>query len=82
MTVYKPVKVEAEAAVAAAVALLNDGDLGANATIDNGNAEIPYVQGAVTSIFFDDVKIPVNDGFVSKDDVCDGLEDLCEQAGI
>ncbi len=82
MTVYKPVKVEADAAVAAAVALLNDGDLGANATIDNGNAEVPYVQGQVTSIFFDDVKIPINDGFVSKDDVCNGIEDLCEQAGI
>ncbi len=82
MTVYKPVKVEAEAAVAAAAALLNGTDLGANATIDNGNAEVPYVQGAVTSIFFDDVRIPIEDGFVSKDDVCAGLEDKCAEAGI
>lgn len=82
MTVYKPVQVEADAAVAAAAALLSGGDLGANATIDNGNGEIPYVQGEVTSIFFDDVHIPIDDGFVSEADVCAGIEDLCAEAGI
>lgn len=82
MTVYKPVKVEAEAAVAAAAALLSGADLGANATIDNGNGDVPYVQGQVTSIFFDDVHIPIDDGFVSADDVCAGIEDKCAEAGI
>ncbi|MEM9134848.1 MAG: substrate-binding domain-containing protein [Actinomycetota bacterium] len=82
MTVYKPVVEEANGAVAAAAALLSGGDLPANATIDNGNAEIPYVQAEIQAIFIDDVKIPVADGFVSADDVCDGIEDLCEEHGV
>ncbi|MEM7342552.1 MAG: substrate-binding domain-containing protein [Actinomycetota bacterium] len=82
MTVYKPVVEEANGAVAAAVALLNGDDLPANATIDNGNAEIPYVQAEVQSIFIGDVKVPVADGFVSVEDVCDGLEDLCAEHGV
>ncbi len=82
MTVYKPVVVEAEAAVAAAVALLNDGDLGTDATIDNENGEIPFVQGEVQGIFIDNVNVPVEDGFVSRDEVCAGIEDLCEANGV
>jgi D-xylose transport system substrate-binding protein len=82
MTVYKPVKVEADAVVAAAVALMRGVDPPANATIDNGNAEIPFVQGQVTSIFFEDVRIPILDGFVDRDDVCSGIEDICLEAGI
>ena len=82
MTVYKPVVEEANGAVAAAVALLNGTDLGANATIDNENGEIPYVQAEVQSIFIDQVNVPIDDGFVSVEDVCDGIEDLCEANGI
>ena len=82
MTVYKPVIEEAQGAVDAAVALLNDSDLGANATIDNEVAEIPYVQAEVQSIFIEDVHVPVDDGFVSADEVCAGIEDLCEANGV
>lgn len=82
MTVYKPVVKEAEGAVAAAAALLSGGDLDANATINNEVADIPYVQAEVQSIFIDDVKIPVADGFVSVDDVCAGIEDLCTEHGV
>ncbi len=82
MTVYKPVVEEANGAVAAAVALLNGEDLGANATINNEVADIPYVQAQVQSIFIDDVRIPIEDGFVSADDVCEGIEDLCAENGI
>jgi D-xylose transport system substrate-binding protein len=82
MTVYKPVIKEAEGAVAAAAALLNGTELDANATINNEKADIPYVQAEVQSIFLDDVKIPVADGFVSKDEVCAGLEEQCAAAGI
>ncbi len=82
MTVYKPVVEEANGAVAAAVALLNGDDLPANATIDNGNEEIPYVQAQVQSIFIDDVHIPIDDGFVTKEAVCEGIEDLCAENGI
>ena len=63
MTVYKPVVEEANGAVAAAVALLNGEEPDSNATINNEVADIPYVQAAVQSIFIDDVKIPVEDGF-------------------
>ncbi|MBI4882702.1 MAG: substrate-binding domain-containing protein, partial [Actinobacteria bacterium] len=82
MTVYKPVVKEAEGAVAAAVALLNGDDLNANATINNEKADIPYVQAEVQSIFIGDVHTPVEDGFVSRDDVCAGIEDLCTANGV
>lgn len=82
MTVYKPVVEEANGAVAAAVALLNGEEPEANATINNEVADIPYVQAAVTPIFVGDVRIPVEDGFVSYADVCSGIEDLCEENGI
>jgi D-xylose transport system substrate-binding protein len=82
MTVYKPVVEEANSAVAAAAALLSGADLGANATINNENGDIPYVQAQIQSIFIDDVKIPVADGFVSAADVCEGIEDLCAEHGV
>ncbi len=82
MTVYKPVVEEATGAVAAAVALLNGDDIPTDATIDNENGEIPYIQAEVQSIFFDDVKIPVGDGFVDQAEVCAGLEAECAEAGI
>lgn len=82
MTVYKPVIKEAEGAVAAAVALLAGNEPAANATINNEKADIPYVQAAVQSIFIGDVRIPVEDGFVSRDEVCEGIEDLCTANGV
>jgi D-xylose transport system substrate-binding protein len=82
MTVYKPVVKEAEGAVAAAVALLNGEDIPANATINNEVADIPYVQAAVQSIFIDQVKDVVADGFVSYDDLCADIQDLCDANGI
>ena len=82
MTVYKPVIEEANGAVNAAAALLTGADLDANATINNEVTDIPYVQAEVQPIFLEDVKVPVADGFVSRDDVCTGLEDLCEANGV
>ena len=84
MTVYKPVVEEANGAVAAAVALLNGDDITAiaNATIDNENGEIPYLQAAIQPIYIDDVKIPVADGFVDVAEVCAGIEDLCTEYGV
>ena len=82
MTVYKAVSEEANAAVAAAAALLRGEELEANATINNEVADIPYIQAAIQPIFIDDVHIPVDDGFVSYADVCTGIEDLCEENGV
>ena len=82
MTVYKPVVEEANGAVAAAAALLAGEDVDANATINNEVADIPYVQAQVQSIFIGQVKDVVADGFVSYEDVCSGIEDLCEANGV
>jgi len=82
MTVYKPVAEEANAAVAAAAALLNGEEIDTSVTIDNEVAEIPYVQAEIQSIFISDVHILVDDGFVAYADVCDGIEDLCTENGI
>jgi len=82
MTVYKPVAEEANAAVAAAAALLNGEEIDTSVTIDNEVAEIPYVQAEIQSIFLSDVHIPVDDGFVAYADVCSGIEDLCTENGI
>ena len=84
MTVYKPVVEEANGAVAAAVALLNGDDITtiANATIDNENGEIPYLQADIQPIYIDDVKIPAADGFVDVAELCAGIEDLCTENGV
>ena len=82
MTVYKPVVEEAKGAVQAAAQLLAGEEVDANATIDNGNGEIPYVQAAVQSIFIDQVKDVVADGFVDAAELCEGIEDLCAENGI
>ena len=82
MTVYKPVVEEAKGAVETAVALLNDQDIPSNATIDNENGEIPYVQAEIQSVFIGDVKVPVADGFVTAADVCEGLEAECKENGV
>lgn len=82
MTVYKPVREEANGAVAAAVALLNDEAPDTEATINNEVADIPYVQAQVQSIFAENVNDVVADGFVSYADVCDGIEDMCQEHGV
>ncbi|MGA9277148.1 MAG: substrate-binding domain-containing protein [Ilumatobacter sp.] len=82
MTVYKPVVEEATGAVDAAAALLAGSELGTDATIDNENGEIPYIQAEVQPIYVDDVKIPAADGFVDVAELCAGLEDQCAEAGV
>ena len=83
MTVYKPVKAEADAAVAAAVALLKGETPATNATINDGARDLPYAQAQIQSIFKDNVKDVVADGFVTKEDLCKGdIAALCTAAGI
>lgn len=82
VTIYKPIEVEADSVVDAAVALLRGTDPPANATIADGDRQIPFVQAAVTPVFRDQVAVPIQDGFVDRDAVCDGIEDLCQAAGI
>ncbi len=83
MTVYKPVKAEADAAVAAAVALLAGKAPETNATINDGARDLPYAQAKIQSIFKDNVKDVVADGFVKKEELCTGdVAALCTAAGI
>ena len=83
MTVYKPVKAEAEAAVAAAVSLLKGEAPAANATINDGARDLPYVQAAITPVYKDNVKDVVADGFVTKEELCTGdVAAKCTEAGI
>ena len=82
MTVYKPVYEEANAAVAAAAALLAGEAPDANDTINNEVADIPYVKADIQSIFIDDVASVVEDGFVTREDLCADIEDLCTANGI
>src|SRR5690606_19379543 len=82
MTVYKPVREEANAAVAAAAALLAGEQPDANDTINNEVTDVPYVKAEIQSIFIDDVASVIEDGHVAAADVCEGIEDLCEANGI
>jgi D-xylose transport system substrate-binding protein len=83
MTVYKPVRAEAEAVVAAAVSLLKGEPVAANATIYDGTRDLPYVQVQVTPIFKDQVKDVVADGFVTKAELCTGdVAAKCTEAGV
>jgi D-xylose transport system substrate-binding protein len=83
MTVYKPIKAEADAAVAAAATLLKGDLVSTPATINDGVRDIPYVQVAVVSIFKEQVKDVVADGFVTKEELCTGdIASLCAPAGI
>jgi D-xylose transport system substrate-binding protein len=83
MTVYKPVKVEAEAAVAAAVALLKGEKPATDKTINDGARDLPYVQAAITPIYKENVKDVVADGFVTAEELCkDDVAAKCTEAGI
>jgi D-xylose transport system substrate-binding protein len=82
MTVYKPVKAEADSAVAAAVALLKGETPASNATINDGARDVPYVQAQIQPIYVDSVKNVIADGFVTRDAVCKDLEDKCTAAGV
>ena len=82
MTVYKPYPAEAEAAVAAAVALLKGEAPATNATINDGARDIPYAQAAIQSIYLENVKDVTSTGGAKREDVCKDIEDKCTAAGV
>lgn len=86
MSVYKPIQNEAEEAAKAAIALLNGTDLttltGGN-TINNGQADVPFVSLDVQTVTIDNiVSTVVADGFRTVEEICDGIADECAAAGI
>ncbi|MFF5072249.1 sugar ABC transporter substrate-binding protein [Micromonospora olivasterospora] len=85
MTVYKPIRQQAEAAAALAIALAR----GERKKVDQvfrdpeGNRDVPAVLLAAHPITREAVKNVIADGYVSKDAVCAGrYAALCDSAGV
>lgn len=81
MTVYKPIKLEAEAAAQAAIRLLRGEDVSAiaNATINNGQNDIPFVKLTPVAVTKDNIaETVIADGFRTWDEICVGeFEQYC-----
>ncbi|HIP73267.1 MAG TPA: extracellular solute-binding protein [Anaerolineae bacterium] len=84
MTVYKPIKLEAEAAAEAAIALLNGEDVTAltSDTINNGTNDVPFIKLTPLAVTKDNIEETViADGFRTWEEICVGdYEALCAEA--
>jgi len=90
ITVYKAIKKEADAAASLAIALTK-GDKSAADSQASGSVEDTETGEQVKSVLLepqgitkDNVNVPIEDGFVSADDVCSNaaLKKACQEAGI
>jgi D-xylose transport system substrate-binding protein len=87
MTVYKPIQAEAAAGAAAAIALLNGEDVSQlegeweNMTINNGEADLPYIALTPIAVTKDNVADTViEDGFRTWEEICTGeFEQYCPE---
>jgi D-xylose transport system substrate-binding protein len=87
MTVYKPIKAEAEAGAKAAIALLNGEDVEAIEgdwevlSINNGEADLPYIALTPIAVTEDNIADTViADGFRTWEEVCTGeFEQFCPE---
>ncbi|SHM56967.1 sugar ABC transporter substrate-binding protein [Cryptosporangium aurantiacum] len=85
MTVYKPIKQEAEGLVKLAVALLKGEKAETTGTVrdDQGKRDVPSLLLTPLPITKDSVKDVVADGFVTKAELCTGnYATLCTEAGV
>lgn len=87
MTVYKAIKKEADAASQLAIAVIQGKDASSIATgkvMDTKlKKEIPSALETPQAIFKDNVKVPIDDGFQTKADVCiPEVAAACAAAGI
>ena len=85
MSVYKPIKAEADAAAKAAIALLNCEDAGALAegnVLNNGKVDVPFIKLTPVAVTKDNIKETViADGFRTWDELCVGdFEQYCPPA--
>ena len=87
MTVYKPIKAEAEAAADVAIALLNgeevesvQGDWEVQ-SINNGEADLPYIALEPIAVTKDNIaETVIEDGFRTWDEICTGeFEQFCPE---
>ncbi|NOZ70839.1 MAG: sugar ABC transporter substrate-binding protein [Chloroflexi bacterium] len=81
MTVYKPIKLEAEAAAKAAIALLKGEDVATltNDTINNGQNDIPFMKLTPLAVTKDNIaETVIADGFRTWEEICVGeFEQYC-----
>jgi D-xylose transport system substrate-binding protein len=85
MTVYKAIKKEADAAAALAIGLAKGEkkDTGKTVKDPEGNRDVPAVLLEPQSITKENVKAVVDDGFVTKAELCTGpAAAKCTEAGI
>lgn len=85
MTVYKAVKKEADAAAELAIALANGTRKPVSQTVKDteGGRDVPAVLLEPQAIYFDSVKAVVDDGYVTKEELCTAaFAAKCEEAGI
>jgi D-xylose transport system substrate-binding protein len=85
MTVYKAIEREANAAAELAIALARgETPSGLTSVLDTESGEeVPSRLEEPQAIFKDDVKVVVDDGFVTRDELCTAdFEALCTEAGI
>ena len=87
MTVYKPIKAEADAAAQAAIALLNGEDVAQlegdwkNLTINNGETDLPYIALTPIAVTKDNIADTViADEFRTWEEICTGeFEQFCPE---
>jgi D-xylose transport system substrate-binding protein len=85
MTVYKPIREEANALADLAVALINGDEPETTGTVEDpeGGREVPSVLLTPISIFRDNVKDVVDDEFVTAEELCTAeFADACTELGI
>jgi len=85
MTVYKPIKKEADAAAKLAIALFKDRAAKTDSRVKDpqSGAYVPAVLLIPTAIFKEDVEDVIKDGFVDRKTVCAGaFAKLCRRNGI
>ncbi|MFI0354106.1 sugar ABC transporter substrate-binding protein [Actinomadura sp. 9N407] len=85
MTVYKPIKQEADAVAKLAVGLTKGEKGETTASVDDpqGKRKVPSVLLTPIGVFKDNVKQVVDDGFVKKEELCAGAYAAkCKDAGI
>jgi D-xylose transport system substrate-binding protein len=87
MTVYKPIKAEADAAAAIAIGLLNgedpkdvEGELEVQ-SINNGEADLPYIALEPIAVTKDNIaETVIEDEFRTWDEICTGeFEEFCPE---
>lgn len=87
MTVYKPIKAEAEAAAKVAIALLNGEDVDSVEgdwevqSINNGEADLPYIALEPIAVTKDNIaETVIEDEFRTWDEICTGeFEQFCPE---